>query len=93
VEALLRPQNVASVGPGLDFAADPLPVRLVRVVPLKEHLEAKAKRGIPDLLLAQHVDAPVDVFPRDGRLELLETHEILLVERAQTVDGHLQLAN
>jgi len=64
----------------LDFAANSLPVRLVRVVPLKDHLEAEALCRVADLLLAEHVDTAVDVLARYGRLDLLDAHEVLLVE-------------
>jgi hypothetical protein len=77
----------------LDLAKDPLPVCLVGVVPLKEHLEAEALGRVAHLLLAESVDPPVDVLPRHERLELLEPHEILLVQRAQPVDGHLEVTD
>ena len=90
---LLRPDDVALVGAALDLAADALPVRLVGVVPLEDHLEAEALRRVPDLLLPKQVDLPVDVLAGHRGLELLDAHEVLLVERAHAVDRDLQLAD
>jgi hypothetical protein len=84
---------VALVRPVFDVAADALPVCLIRVVPLKQHLKTKAERRVPDLFLAQRVDAPVDVFAWDHRLELFDPHEVLLVERPQPVDRDFQLSD
>jgi hypothetical protein len=82
-----------SVGAVLDLAKDALPVRLVGVVPLEQHLEAEALRRVPDLLLPKSVNSPVDVLARDERLELFEAHEVLLVQRAQPIDGHLEVTD
>jgi hypothetical protein len=68
-------------------------MRLVRVVPLHDHLKAKAQRRVADLLLAQEVDLAIAVFARNRRLELLEAHEVLLIEAAEPIDGDLQLAD
>jgi hypothetical protein len=51
------------------------------VVPLHESLQAKAPRGVPDLRPSQDPEAPVDVFSRNRGLDLLDAHEVLLVER------------
>jgi hypothetical protein len=59
---------------------------LERVVTLQDHLESKPKRSVANLLLVKHVDAPVDVLARDCRLELLDPHEILIVEGADPID-------
>jgi hypothetical protein len=77
----------------LDLAANPLPVRLVRVVLLKKHLEAVPQGGVADLLLPEHVESPVDVLAHDAGLDPLDPHEILLVERAQAIEGSLELAD
>jgi|SRR5580704_12219692 hypothetical protein len=92
-EAALGAEDVTLVGAGFDLAEDPLPVRLIRVVALKDHLEAEPHRGVPEMLLPEHVDLPVDVLPRHRGFELLEAHEVLFVERAQPVDGRLELAH
>jgi hypothetical protein len=92
-KTLLRTNHMPLVGAVLDVTADPLPVRLICVVALKQHVEAKPKRGIPDLLPAKDMDPAVDVFSRNGRLELLDAHEVLVVQRAQPIDGNLQLSD
>jgi hypothetical protein len=92
-EAALRSQQVSLVGPAFDLATDAAPVRLVGVVPLQDHLEAKPHRSVADLLLSQHLDAPLDVLLRDGGRHLLDAHEVLLVERAQAIDAGLELAH
>jgi hypothetical protein len=66
---------------------------LERVVALKNHLEAKAERGVSDLLLSQGIDFPVDVLARDRRLDPLDAHEILIVERSQSFDRDLEITN
>jgi hypothetical protein len=68
-------------------------VRLEGVVPLQEHLEPEALGGVSDLLLAQNVYATVDVLPGDEGLELFEAHEVLLVERPQSIHGNLEVTN
>ncbi len=92
-EAALCAKHVALVGSSLDLAENSLPVRLVRAVSLQDHLEAEAQRRVPEVLLPEHVDLPIDVFSRDRGLELLEAHEVLLVERPQPVYGRLELAD
>jgi hypothetical protein len=81
------------VGAVLDLAANPLPVRLVGVVLLEEHLEAVPQRGVADLLPPEHVEASIDVLAHDARLDPLDPHEILLVERAKAIEGSLELAD
>jgi hypothetical protein len=88
---LLRAEQVALVRTVLDLAANTLPVLLKRVVALDDRLQLEALRGVADLLAAQQINAPIDVLPRDARLDLLEPHEVLLVERAQTFEPCLQL--
>jgi len=63
-EAKVGPDQMSLVRTVLDFAANSLPMRLVRVVPLKDHLEAEALCRVADLLLAEHVDTAVDVLAR-----------------------------
>jgi hypothetical protein len=92
-EALLRPDHVPLVRAVLDVAADALPVRLIRVVALQEHLESEAEGRVTDRLLADDVDAPIDVLARHGGLELLDSHEILFVERPQAIDRDLEVPN
>jgi len=61
-------------------------MRLKRVVTLQDHVESKAKRGVANLLLAKHMDTPVDLLAGDRRLQLLDPHEILIVEGADPID-------
>jgi hypothetical protein len=82
---------MASVGAVLDLTADALPVHLERVVALDDRLQLEALARVPDLLAPQDVDAAVDVFARDARLDLLEAQKILLVERAQPFEANLEL--
>ena len=92
-EAVAPLQGVGTISAGLDLAENSLPVCLVRVVALQDHLEPEAHRGVPEVLLPEHVDLPVDVLSRNRGLHLLEAHEVLLVERAQPVYGRLELAD
>jgi hypothetical protein len=75
----------------LDLAADALPILLKRVVALDDRLKLEALGGVADFLAPQHVDAPIDVLARDGGLDALEAHEVLLVERAQSLEPCFQL--
>jgi hypothetical protein len=84
---------VPLVGAVLDLAEDALPVGLVGVVALEQHLEAKALRSVTHLLLPERVDAPVHVLARYEGLQLLEAHEVLLVEGPQPVDGDLEVTD
>jgi hypothetical protein len=84
---------VALVGAVLDFTADTLPVLLEGVVTLDDVLEPETPSGVADLLASQHVNATIDVFSRDLRLDLLETEEVLLVKRAQALEPHLQFVD
>jgi hypothetical protein len=88
---LLRAQEVTLVGTVLDFAANALPILLERVVALDDGLELEALGRVADLLAPQHVDAAIHVFARDGGLDLLDAHEVLLVQRAQSFEPALQL--
>jgi hypothetical protein len=92
-EAALGAKDVALVGAGLDLAENSLPVRLIRVVALQDHLEPEPHRRVPEVLLPEHVNLPVDVLSGNRGLHLLEAHEVLLVERAQPVYGRLELAD
>ncbi len=92
-EALLGSGEVPLVRAVLHLATYPLPVGLVGVVPLKQHLEPEALRGVSDLFLTQNMDAPVHVLAGDHGLELLETHEVLLVKRAQAIHGDLEVTD
>src|SRR5262249_27812790 len=78
LETRLRSHDVTLVRPVLDLARDAHPVRLVRVVLLEQHVEPEPQRGVPDLLLAQEVDLPVDVLTDDRGLEPPDAHEILV---------------
>jgi hypothetical protein len=84
---------VPLVGAVLDLTANALPVRLEGVVALQNHLKAKAQRRVPDLLLSQDVDFPLDVLARNGGFDSLDPHEILVVERPQPVDRDVELPN
>jgi hypothetical protein len=89
--ALFGLHQVPLVGAVLDLAADALPVLLKCIVALDDRLQLEALGGVADLLAAQHVDATVDVFARDGGLDALDAHEVLLVQRAQTLEPRFQL--
>jgi hypothetical protein len=93
LEAAMSANDVSFVGAVFDVPTNALPVRLIGVEALKQHVESEPKRGIADLLLAKHMDPAIDVLARDHRLELLDSHEILLVERAQPIDRNLQLSD
>jgi hypothetical protein len=82
---------VALVSAVLDLAADALPILLERVVALDDRLQLEALGGVANLLAAQHVDATVDVLARDLGLDALDAHEVLLVQRAQSLEPRFQL--
>ena len=81
------------VRPFIDLTADAHPERLVRIVPLKDRLKLEAQRRISDLFFSQYFEPALDVFARHRGLELLDPHEILVVQRAQSVDAQLQLVH
>jgi hypothetical protein len=87
----LGTDDVPLVRTVLDIAADALPVRRIRVVPLKQHLEAKALRRVSYLLFSEGVYPTVDVLPGDHRLHFLDAHEVLLVKPPKPIDRDLQL--
>jgi hypothetical protein len=76
-----------------DLSTDAHPVRTERVVPEEDVLEAKAERRVSNLRSPEDLDAPFDVLPRDLRLDALDAHEILVVERAEPLDPILGLAD
>jgi hypothetical protein len=78
-EAALRTRDVTMVGAVLDLPAGAQPILLKCVVALDDVLELEALRGVADLCLAQGIDATVDVLTGHGRLDLLDTDEVLLV--------------
>jgi hypothetical protein len=88
---LLHFQQVAFVGAVLDLAADALPILLEGVVALNDRLQLEALGRVADLFPAQHVDAAIHVFTSDLRLDFFEAHEVLLVQRAQSLEPQLQL--
>ncbi len=92
-EAPLRALHVPLVRAVLDLAHDAHPVRVERAVALDDRLELEADAGVADLLAPQHPDAAVDVLLRDGRRDLLDPHEVLVVEDAQALEPELQLVD
>jgi intracellular sulfur oxidation DsrE/DsrF family protein len=92
-EALFGLLHVPLEGAFFDLTTRAEPQRLMRVVLLRDHLEAEAQRGVADLLAAQNLEAAVDVFACDRRLDLLEAQEVLVVQVAQAVDAGLELAH
>jgi hypothetical protein len=86
----LRLDKVALVSAVLDLAADALPILLERVVALNDRLQLEALGGVPDLF-APHVNSPIDILAGDLRLDPLDAHEVLLVERAQAFEPKLEL--
>lgn len=81
------------VGAILDLATDPEPVHLKRVVPLLQHVELEAQRGVAKVKATNDVEASVDVFSRNERLEFFEAEKVLLVERTQTIESRLELGH
>jgi hypothetical protein len=77
----------------LDFPANSLPMSLQRVVALQHHLESEPLGGVANLFFAQHVDAPLDFLVGHRRFELLNAHEILIVQRAKPVDRYLKFSD
>ena len=77
----------------LDLATRSEPVRLERVVPLEDHLEAEALRRVPDLLAPEHLHAAFNVLARHLGFDLFDPHEVLFVERTQAIDAALELRN
>ncbi|HVW24766.1 MAG TPA: hypothetical protein VHC69_05320 [Polyangiaceae bacterium] len=61
------------------------------VVALHQRLQPKAPGGVANLRSPQDPEAPVDVFARNGGLDLLDAHEVLLIERAQSIQSILEL--
>jgi hypothetical protein len=90
-EAALGASDVAVIRAILDLATDAQPVLLERVVALDDVLELEALGGVADLRLAQRIDAAIDVLSGNRGLELLDADEILLVERAETLEPRLEL--
>jgi hypothetical protein len=90
-ETALRAGDVAVVGAILDLAADAQPVLLEGVVALDDVLQLEALGRVADLGLAQRIDAAIDVLARDGRLELLDTDEVLLVQGSKAFEPRLEL--
>ncbi len=88
---LLGACQVARVGASLDLAADSHPVLLEGVEALDDRLHPKALTGVSDLLATQPPDPALDILAGDERFDLLDTEEVLLVERAETLDARLQL--
>src|SRR5208282_5664655 len=84
---------VALVRSVLDLAANALPMGLERAVALDDHLKTKAERRIANRFLAERMDSPVDVLSHHRGLELLDAHEILVIERSEPLDGDLQVRN
>jgi hypothetical protein len=66
-------------------------VLLKRIVPLGERLQPEAPRRVADGRAAQDPEAPIHVLSRDRGLDLLDPHEVLLVERAQAIEPILEL--
>ena len=64
----------------LDFAHNPLPVLMKRIVALYRRLQFEALGGVSNLLAPQRVNAPVNVLVNDRRRDLLNSHEVLLIE-------------
>jgi hypothetical protein len=85
--------NIALVRPRLDLAQNTLPVLLVRIVPLDHHVELVSHARIANLLAAKNPQPAIGVLAGDCRLDLLDAHEVLLVERAQTFHALSELIN
>jgi hypothetical protein len=92
-ETLRGSPEIALVGALLDLAHDALPILLVRVVALHRGFELEAQARVANLFASQGPEAAIDVFARRQRLEPLDAHEVLLVERAQSLDAVLELSN
>jgi hypothetical protein len=90
-EAALGAGDVTMIRAVLDLATDAQPVLLEGVVALDDVLELETLGRVADLRLAQRIDAAIDVLTRNGRLELLDADEILLVQRAKTFESRLEL--
>jgi hypothetical protein len=85
----LRASDVPMIGAVLDFAANPQPVLLKRVVALNDVLKLEALRRISDLDFAKRVNAPVDVLTGNRWLNLLDADEVLLVQGPQPFETRL----
>jgi hypothetical protein len=90
-KAILGADDVAVIGAVFDLAARSEPILLKRVVALDDVLQLESLGGVTDLCLAQGMDAAVDVLARYGGLELLDADEVLLVQRAQSLEPRLEL--
>jgi hypothetical protein len=75
----------------LDFPTDSPPVLLKGVVPLDEGLKLVPLGRVADLHLPQHPDPSVDVRARHRGWHLLDTKEILLIERSQALESNLEI--
>lgn len=82
--------HVPPEGAKLDLAQNAMPILLICVVALDDSLQLEALGRISDLLAPEHPDAPVHIFPRDRRLHLFDTDEVLLVQRAQPLKALLE---
>jgi len=71
---------VTLVRPVFDLAHYPLPILLKCVVTLNRRLQFEALGGVADFLVPKCIDPPFDVLVHDGWWDLLESHEVLLVE-------------
>jgi hypothetical protein len=82
--------EIAFERPLFDPSRDPLPVRDVGRVLLDERLESKSRGGVPQLDLPQMLEATLDVLPLHLRFHLFDSHEILLVQRAQPIEARVE---
>jgi hypothetical protein len=81
---------MTAIGAVLDLAQDAHPILLEGVVALDDRLQLEAFGRIADLRAPKDVDSAVDVLLCDTGWDLFDPHEVLLVERAQALDLHLQ---
>ncbi len=88
---LLRAGQMAGVCARFYLPADAHPVLLEGVVPLDDGLQPEPLAGVADLLPPQSPDPALDILARNHGFDLLDAEEVLLVERAQTLDSRLQL--
>jgi hypothetical protein len=86
----LHAREVADVLALLDLAEGALPVRVVRAELLRDRGEAEPQPGVADLLLGQLAHLALDVAVELHGRDLLDAHEVLLVEHLRAVEQLLE---
>jgi hypothetical protein len=91
-EAARRSLQVPLVRSVFDFATSARPILLERVEALHHRLELEARGRTWETNFAKLLDAALDILVLHARLALLDAHEVLFVQDAQSFESVFQLA-